>query len=206
MDILFLYAIIYLIDILGGLMNKGKTKYVILGLLTEGALTGYEIKKIIDIRFSFFWSESYGQLYPEFKKLLEQELITVKSILEPTHRGTTTYSITEKGIKALRLWLSEPTEKENVRLEILLKMYFSNNVEPKIIKKQIEEFYLSHKNQLLIMNMFQVQLSKIEGLHSNHSDILRVIDCGQKVNKAYIDWCEETIAYLERKNINETKN
>ena len=187
-------------------MNKGKTQYVILGLLTESDLTGYEIKKIIDIRFSFFWNESYGQLYPEFKKLLEQEYITVKSILEPKHRGTTTYSITEKGCDSLKHWLAEPVEKENVRLEILLKMYFSSNVEPEIIKKQIEEFSQCHKNQLLIMNMFQAELSEIEDLHSNHSDVLRVIDCGQKINKAYIDWCEETIAYLERKNKNEAKN
>ena len=57
-----------------------------------------------------------------------------------------------------------------------------------------------------MLNMFQAELTKIENLHSNHSDVLRVIDCGQKVNKAYIDWCEETIAYLERKNIYETEN
>ena len=45
-------------------MEKRKTRYVILGLLLEGSLSGYDIKKIIDTRFSFFWSESYGQLYP----------------------------------------------------------------------------------------------------------------------------------------------
>lgn len=64
-------------------MRKNKTKFVILGLLSEGDLTGYEIKKIIDIRFSFFWNESYGQLYPELKNLEQDDLIHSIKILNP---------------------------------------------------------------------------------------------------------------------------
>lgn len=52
----------------------------------------------------------------------------------------------------------------------------------------------------LYMDMFQKELSSIKDLHSNHGDILRVIDFGQKVYKAYIDWCEETTIYFESRN------
>ncbi len=41
-----------------------QTDYVILGLLAEQPLSGYQIKKIVDIRFGFFWSESFGQIFP----------------------------------------------------------------------------------------------------------------------------------------------
>lgn len=34
--------------------NRSKTGYVLLGLLNEENLTGYEIKKIVDTRLSFF--------------------------------------------------------------------------------------------------------------------------------------------------------
>ena len=44
-----------------------QTDYVILGLLAERPLSGYQIKKIIDIRFQFFWSESFGQIFPALK-------------------------------------------------------------------------------------------------------------------------------------------
>jgi DNA-binding PadR family transcriptional regulator len=37
-----------------------KTRYVLLGLLQEEELSGYEMKKAIDIRMSFFWQESFG--------------------------------------------------------------------------------------------------------------------------------------------------
>jgi DNA-binding PadR family transcriptional regulator len=46
-----------------------QTDYVILGLLSEAPMTGYTIKRLIDIRFKFFWNESYGQLYPELRAL-----------------------------------------------------------------------------------------------------------------------------------------
>lgn len=52
-------------------------RYVLLGLLQEEELSGYEMKKIIDIRMSFFWQESFGQIYPELGKLLEEGLIVV---------------------------------------------------------------------------------------------------------------------------------
>ena len=46
-----------------------QTDYVILGLLAEQPLSGYQIKKIVDIRFQFFWSESFGQIFPALKSL-----------------------------------------------------------------------------------------------------------------------------------------
>ena len=49
-----------------------QTDYVILGLLAERPLSGYQIKKIIDIRFQFFWSESFGQIFPALKSLAAQ--------------------------------------------------------------------------------------------------------------------------------------
>jgi DNA-binding PadR family transcriptional regulator len=45
-------------------MKKSKTKYPILGLLAEQPMSGYDIKKLVDVRFSFFWNESYGQSIP----------------------------------------------------------------------------------------------------------------------------------------------
>ena len=52
-----------------------QTDYVILGLLGERPMSGYEIKKVVDIRFRFFWNESFGQIFPSLKRLLEEGLI-----------------------------------------------------------------------------------------------------------------------------------
>ncbi len=180
-------------------MNNPKTKYVILGLLSEGNLTGYEMKKIIDIRFSFFWNESYGQIYPQLKRLAREGLIGMEAEAAGK-RKKITYSLTDPGKRELVEWLREPAEKESVRFELLLKMYFSNLVDAGIIKTQVKDFMENHVKQLKILDLFQKELESIPD-DGNHRDILRIIDFGQRVYKAYIEWCGETIDYLERRDL-----
>lgn len=180
--------------------SGNKTKFLILGLLSEEPLSGYEIKKIVDMRFSFFWSESYGQIYPQLKKLSEDKLIEEISLNEKENSKTIKkYSITDQGMLVLKEWLDEPVEKETVRYEILLKMYFSNNISPEVMLGHIKEFQISHRNQMKLFEKYQLQLEKFKEVHDNHEDILMVLSFGQKVWKAYDDWCGEVSKVLEKR-------
>ncbi len=53
--------------------NEKKMDCVILGLLSHEELTGYEIKRRIDTTLKFFWSGSYGSIYPTLKDWLPKE-------------------------------------------------------------------------------------------------------------------------------------
>jgi len=175
-----------------------QTEYVILGLLSESPLTGYQMKQLIDIRFRFFWNESYGQLYPTLKDLKERGLIKEVETKEASGaRAHKTYRILDAGMDAIRLWLTQPVEKETVRLEILLKMYFSNLTEPEVMAEHIKQFQASHERDLQILGMFRKELEAIAEVDPNHPHVLQVIDFGQKVNQAYVDWSRETIKFLE---------
>ena len=55
------------------------TGYVILGMLALGARTGYEIKNVVDRSTRFFWAASYGQIYPELRRLEAAGLVEGKS-------------------------------------------------------------------------------------------------------------------------------
>lgn len=180
--------------------SGNKTKFLILGLLSEESLSGYEVKKIVDTRFSFFWSESFGQIYPQLKKLSEDKLIEEMTSNEGmSNKISKKYSITNKGRIELKEWLAEPVEKETVRYEILLRMYFSNIISPDIMLGHIKEFQISHRNQLKLFEKFQLQLEEFKEVHDNHEDILMVLSFGQKVWKAYDDWCEEVSKILEKR-------
>ncbi len=184
--------------------SNNKTKFLILGLLSEGSLSGYEIKKIVDTRFSFFWSESFGQIYPQLKKLNEEKLIKEVTLEESLINKTSKkYSITDKGVSELKQWLEEPVEKEVVRYEILLKMYFSNITSSEIMLGHIKEFQASHKQQQKLFEKFQCQLEKDKDVHENHEDILMVLSFGQKVWRAYDDWCEEVSSILKKRKQSE---
>lgn len=174
-----------------------KTQYVILGLLTESPLSGYDIKKIIDIRFKFFWQESYGQIYPELKRMMDEGLI--ESELLVSDRAKQIYRITDKGYMELREWMHQKPETESIRLEILLKRYFAGIVNPSVMIEHIQEFSNQHQQELIILNLFKKELESIDDPHHNHSDILSVIDFGIKTNMAYLEWSKETILKLKEK-------
>lgn len=174
-----------------------QTNYVILGLLSESPLTGYQIKKIIDIRFRYFWSESYGQLYPTLKELNQKGFITIIETEGEKKRSQITYQITNDGLSTLCSWLGQPVERESVRLEILLKMYFSHLVEPTVMIGHIREFQKKHEQDLFILDLFEQELQAIIDKDPIHPYVLRIIDFGQKINRAYLDWSLETIKFLE---------
>lgn len=181
-----------------------KTQYVILGLLTEQPLSGYDIKKIIDIRFKFFWNESYGQIYPELKQLIENGYI--KTVSNEQDRGKQLYQITDSGFEHLKKWLEVKPDTETMRLEILLKRYFGGLVDPSIMINHIKDFHIQHQQELQILNMFKHELESIDDPYDNHSNVLSVIDLGIKTNNAYCEWAVETISNLEAKLHEKNKN
>lgn len=176
-----------------------QTDYVILGLLAEQPLSGYMIKKIVDIRFKFFWSESFGQIFPALKSLSAAGLVAECPQGSANGRAAKQYQITPAGKAALVEWLSQPVEKESFRLEILLKTYFSNYAEPGVMLAHLAAFEASHAQQLHILGLFQKELESIPDEDENHREVLRVIDFGLKANRAYLDWCRETQDYFEHK-------
>ena len=55
-------------------MSKKKTRFALLGLLSWKPMSGYDIKKIVDIGLSHFWNENYGQIYPSLDALVKEGL------------------------------------------------------------------------------------------------------------------------------------
>lgn len=182
-----------------------QTDYVILGLLEEGPLSGYDIKKIIDWRFSFFWNESFGQIFPSLKRLSLEGYIC-KLDEKENLRKKLRYKITDQGLKKLQEWLVEPVQTESLRLEILIKLYFSDNMDPLQMLEHIALFEQSHRRDLMILNAFEKELTSKLHDDVNHPTVLRVIDFGQKVNQAYIAWSEETKHFLKEKAKHASKN
>ena len=100
------------------------TAYVILGLLDTRPRTGYEIKQTVDTSTRFFWAASYGQIYPELRKLRAAGLVESERD-DAGARKRTIHRLTPAGRDALRAWLAEPAATTEYRDEKLLKLFFS---------------------------------------------------------------------------------
>jgi PadR family transcriptional regulator, regulatory protein AphA len=107
-------------------MRERSTGHVILGILAVGGdLSGYEIRQWIEQAIGFFWSESFGQIYPELQRLSKARL--VKPLPgEGKGREVKRYRITAAGRAALEEWLARAPQAERPRNELLLKIFFGS--------------------------------------------------------------------------------
>ncbi|SDD29204.1 PadR family transcriptional regulator [Actinokineospora iranica] len=100
------------------------TSYVVLGMLSHGPATSYDLKQRVGYTVGNFWAFAHSQLYDEPARLAEDGLVTAS--IEDGGRRRRTYSITQEGRDALREWLGAPTpEQTEVRDLGLLKLFFA---------------------------------------------------------------------------------
>jgi DNA-binding PadR family transcriptional regulator len=110
-------------------MELSATGKVILGMLAARPRSGYQIKQLVDSSARFFWAASYGQIYPELKKLEEAGLIAGDDSSQGA-RQRTTFRLTARGKRAAREWIGKPPEVLETRDEGLLKLFFAGSIDP----------------------------------------------------------------------------
>jgi len=166
------------------------TAYVILGLVSKEPRSGYEIKAVVDGSTRFFWAASYGQIYPELKRLAEAGLVSGAEA--PTGgRRRTVYEITADGEEELRTWLRQPPETFEMREEGLLKLFFANLLPP----EEAVEILRAMRAHRLAVN---AQLRSMESGAEEKQDPfpLLVLRGGIEFTEWFADWCERMEAQI----------
>jgi PadR family transcriptional regulator AphA len=99
---------------------------VILGLLSIGPRSGYEIKATVDRSTRYFWAASYGQIYPELRRLEHEGLIEGEDAPNGA-RPRRIYRLTAAGRAELEAWVrSEGDLTIELRDELLLRIFFAD--------------------------------------------------------------------------------
>jgi PadR family transcriptional regulator AphA len=104
-----------------------EASYIVLGLIEQiGPATPYDLKLMAKASTFNFWAIPHTQLYAECERLGKEGLLSEQR--EETGRRRRVYSLTKSGRKALKEWLSEPTEEfEEVRDPATLKLFFGGD-------------------------------------------------------------------------------
>jgi PadR family transcriptional regulator AphA len=167
---------------------------VVLGLLAGRPRSGYDIKAVVDRSTRFFWAASYGQIYPELRRLEAEGLVEGED--SPTGgRRRRVYKLTPAGHTALVEWLLGRTVTIELRDESLLRLFFADA--------------LPREQALMLLE------GRKRG-HEQYLEILRAIDAGPGQDPPFVDlvlrwgiafnewgaqWCQEQLERLG----NETK-
>ena len=175
--------------------NEKKIDCVILGLLSHEELTGYEIKKRMDTTLKYFWSASYGSIYPALSDLVSRGLATKREDAQ-SKRNKQIYTITDEGRSYLKKWLTLPVEKDELRYETLLKLFFGNEQDTKQALSHIKEFEEKVKKELPYLLEAEKVLKACLNDDAAHKYYLLTAQFGIKTYHTYLEWCEEAKEFL----------
>lgn len=162
------------------------TAYVILGMVRKEPRSGYEIKAMVDKTTRFFWAASYGQIYPELKKLSEAGLVV--GVDSPTGgRRRTVYEITADGEEELKAWLRQPPATFEMREEGLLKLFFAGAL-PREEAVEILRAMRGHREAVLAQ--FRTMHAEKSGAEMEDPFPMIVLRSGIEFTEWFVDWCE----------------
>jgi PadR family transcriptional regulator, regulatory protein AphA len=129
-------------------LRLSPTSFVVLGLIAlRGPSTPYDLKRAVGRSVGYFWPFPHSQLYSEPDRLVNAGLLAVRQ--EGSGRRRKTYSITQAGEEAVRVWLREPVgEPFQLRNIAELKLFFAELGDEENITKLAREQVRLHEQRL----------------------------------------------------------
>ena len=180
--------------------EKTTTVESLLGVLSLGPMSGYEMRQRMERSTANFWSESFGQIYPALKTMVRDGLVTVED-KGGAARAKKVYRLTLAGERRLRQWLGMPARPQVRRNEMLLKVFFGDQAERGVIAEQVVAERERCEDDL---QLFEATLLRMELEHARHPAMpywRMAVRYGILQAKATMAWCDETFAELEKRGL-----
>jgi PadR family transcriptional regulator AphA len=112
--------------------------YVVLGLLREKPMHGYELHQRFQADLGRVWNVGLSHVYALLKKLEEDGFVQATREFQESRPPRLVYQITGAGQEAFLRWLDEPVENiRQIRLEFLGKLYFCQRIGPQAVEQLV---------------------------------------------------------------------
>ena len=175
--------------------NFPVTTYAVLGMLTRGEMSGYDLGKAIEGSIGFFWTPAKSQIYSQLRRLQEAGYATERMVEQTDRPDKRLYAITPDGLRAFREWLERtPVELEPIRSPFLLKIFFGHLMEPASVIAHVREYRRQMEGLL-------EEFLEIERGIPTEGDVypytVLTLKYGISYARAGIGWCDQTLEQLE---------
>src|ERR671922_289852 len=121
-------------------MRLTPTEYAVLGLLTWGEQSGYDLQKFAERSVGYFWTPAKSRIYATLPRLVEGGLVRRRDIVQSGRPNKQVYRLTKAGEEALRRWVAEePLEPETSRNTLLIKLFFGDLAEPEEVLRHVRQ-------------------------------------------------------------------
>jgi DNA-binding PadR family transcriptional regulator len=177
--------------------HKTTTEETLLGLLSLGPMSGYQMRNLMQDSTANFWRESYGRIYPALKRMKKAGLVELDKQASAGPRAKKVYRLTTTGQKRLRAWLGVPAQPLPNRNELLLKLFFGDRATPGTMAAQVLAWQQSYAADL---KRYELQLAELEATHAKHPGLpfwRMTLRYGISEAIMVINWCADTMEELK---------
>jgi len=168
------------------------TEVAVLGLLTDGERSGYDLLRAADRSVGFFWTPAKTQLYAVLKQLVERGSATARVVRQTERPNKTLYTITDAGRERLSAGLEQIGSNVN-RNPLELRIFYGAHRPREAVIADLEAVRDHARAHL-------AELRRIEQTfdHEQHLFPYLTLLRGKETAAADIRWAEQALALLNR--------
>jgi DNA-binding PadR family transcriptional regulator len=177
--------------------QKNVLKYIILGLLAQQELAGYDIKKLFEGELGDFWYSNHSQIYPELQRMETGGIIDSFSKTIGQKLEKKFYRITDSGKALLREWLQEPLgDVAPTRDEFTMKLYLIQDAADPLIPELFAEEIARHEEKYQYLQARWQQLFATEEAQQRHYGHAQILQQAILREKQRLTWLHREVKKL----------
>jgi DNA-binding PadR family transcriptional regulator len=138
-------------------LELNATAASILGFLEKEPKTGGELAEQIEDIIGDFWNVTRSQIYRELKVLAEHGLVAT---LKTGPRDSQPYRLTETGRRAFRRWIAQRPGLPNMRIPLVLQVFFGESVPPEEMARSLADLRAYHEERLAVYRGFEERVER----------------------------------------------
>lgn len=166
---------------------------VILGLLMDRKLSGYEIKTMFQRWLSYFFDASYGTIYPTLAKMEKEGLLIKESVRQDKKPDKNVYAITPLGKERFMAYLASGLQDNVVRSDLMTRLFFGKHAEPALVIRWLEE---SRDGLALKLRQLEADYAMVRGTTKTEAQLI-CIELGLDNVRGTLRNIEASIARLQ---------
>jgi DNA-binding PadR family transcriptional regulator len=167
------------------------TECAVLGLLTRGERSGYDLAKKAERSVGYVWAPARSQIYAVLPRLVRQGLATSRKVRQSGKPDKQLYRITANGRAALRAWLET---SEDVEATFLLRVFFGDLMSKEALVSLIER---RRDEARATLTEFRAIEDRIKDEPSDYHPYL-TLRWGFAHQRALIRWADDILRELGR--------
>jgi DNA-binding PadR family transcriptional regulator len=174
------------------------TEVAVLGLLSFGERSGYDLHALVERSVGFFWRPARSQIYALLPRLVARGYAARRDVEQTQRPDKQLYRLTEAGEEALREWLEEPLEWTTVAKDVFqLKLFFSGLGAEDAAEEGIREAKRAAEAHLERLNEIEREVLSPPADEDFFPHL--TLKLGRERTKATIRWADEALRELERR-------